>query len=87
MPLDIHEPTIRRFDPADQPIITIAVNSGLDVGKLYDVANETIKPMFERIQDVGLIRIIGGRKKEIQVLDKDVAIVFIFIFFIFRVIF
>ncbi|MBC7740597.1 MAG: efflux RND transporter permease subunit [Bdellovibrionaceae bacterium] len=71
LPADIHEPVIRRFDPADQPIVSIAVNSGLDVGQLYDVANETVKPMFERIQDVGLIRIIGGRKKEIQVLvDK-----------------
>ncbi len=72
LPADIHEPTIRRFDPADQPIISIAVNSALDVGQLYDVANETIKPLFERIQDVGLIRIIGGRKREIQVLvDRE----------------
>ncbi len=72
LPQDISEPKIRRFDPADQPIIQIAINSTLDAGKLFDIADETIKPMFERIQDVGLIRIIGGRKREIQVLvDKD----------------
>ncbi len=71
LPIDAKEPIIRRFDPADQPIMTIAVNSKMNAGELYDVADQTIKPLFERIQDVGLIRIIGGRKKEIQILvDK-----------------
>ena len=72
LPFDIKEPTTRRFDPADQPIVSIAVNSKMDPGQLYDVVDESIKPMFERIQDVGLLRIIGGRKKEIHVLvDKN----------------
>lgn len=70
-PKDSKEPVIRRFDPADQPIVTFAVNSKLNAADLYDVANEKIKPMLERVQDVGLVRIVGGRKKEIQVLvDK-----------------
>lgn len=72
LPDDAQDPVIRRFDPADLPIVTLAVNSKLNAGELYDIANETIKPLFERIQDVGLIRITGGRKKEIHVLvDKD----------------
>jgi hydrophobic/amphiphilic exporter-1 (mainly G- bacteria), HAE1 family len=72
LPEDAKEPVIRRFDPADTPIMTLAVNSQLNAGDLFDVANETVKPMFERIQDVGLIRIVGGRKKEVHVLvDKQ----------------
>ncbi len=72
LPADAKEPVIRRFDPADQPIVSIAVNSKLNDGELFDVADEAIKPLFERIQDVGLVRIIGGRKKEIQILvDKN----------------
>ena len=72
LPMDVQEPVIRRFDPADQPIISLAVSSEMDAGDLYDVVDETIKPYFERVQDVGLVRIIGGRKKEIQVLvDKN----------------
>lgn len=71
LPNDVQEPVIRRFDPADQPIVSLALNSTMDAGDLFDVANETVKPLFERIQDVGLVRIIGGQKKEIQVLvDK-----------------
>jgi hydrophobe/amphiphile efflux-1 (HAE1) family protein len=71
LPDDSQEPIIRRFDPADQPIITIAVNSEMDPAELYDVANEQIKPLFERLANVGLVSIVGGRKKEVQVLvDK-----------------
>jgi len=72
LPMDVPLLVIRRFDPADQPIISLAVSSEMDAGDLYDVVDETIKPYFERVQDVGLVRIIGGRKKEIQVLvDKN----------------
>lgn len=67
LPDDVKEPLIRRFDPADQPIVTFALNSSLPADELYDVANEQIKPILERTQDVGLVRIVGGRKKEIVV--------------------
>ncbi len=72
LPKDALDPVIRRLDPADQPIVSIAINSKMVAGELFDVVNEIIKPQFERLQDVGLVRIIGGRKKEIQVLvDKQ----------------
>ena len=72
LPNDIYEPIIRRFDPADQPVIVLAVTTGLDEGKAYDLANETIKPQFERLNDIGQVDLIGGRKTEIQVLiDKN----------------
>lgn len=68
MPGDADEPIIRRFDPADQAIMTLAVESSLDVGSLYDLADEKIKPLFERIPDVGQVLLVGGRKREVQVL-------------------
>jgi hydrophobe/amphiphile efflux-1 (HAE1) family protein len=71
LPDDIDEPVIRRFDPADQPVIVLALTSSLDAGKAYDVANEIVKPQFERLNDVGQVDIVGGRKTEIRVLvDK-----------------
>ena len=71
-PKDAKDPVIRRFDPADQPIVTLAINSKMNAADLYDVANEKVKPLLERIQDVGLVRIVGGQKKEIQILvDKN----------------
>ena len=72
LPDDANEPVIRRFDPADQPIITIALNSQMNAADLYDVANEQVKALLERVQDVGLVRIVGGQKREIQVVvDKQ----------------
>lgn len=71
LPGDIDEPIVQRFDPADQPIVSLAVTTDLPAGEAYDVANETIKPRFERLQDVGKVDIFGGRKQEIHVLvDK-----------------
>lgn len=71
LPDDIYEPVIFRFDPADQPVITLAVTSQLPPGEAYDVANELIKPQFERLNDIGKVDVVGGRKTEIQVMiDK-----------------
>ncbi|MEK6772377.1 MAG: efflux RND transporter permease subunit [Bdellovibrionota bacterium] len=68
LPNDSKAPVIRRFDPADQAVITLAVVSKIDPGKLYDVVDESIKPQIERISDVGQVNIVGGRKQEIHVL-------------------
>lgn len=72
LPGDIEEPIIRRFDPADQPIVQLAITSEMAPDQLFDLTDQTIKNQFETIPGVGLVDIIGGRKKEIQVLvDKN----------------
>jgi HAE1 family hydrophobic/amphiphilic exporter-1 len=71
LPRDIEEPNIRRIDPADQPIVILALSANLPEAALYDLANETFKPKFEQIAQVGLVEIEGGRKREIRVeLDR-----------------
>jgi HAE1 family hydrophobic/amphiphilic exporter-1 len=71
LPSDINEPVIRKIDPADQPIITIAVQSDLSDGELFQVVDKEIKPQFEQVNKVGLVEIVGGRKREIKVeLDR-----------------
>jgi HAE1 family hydrophobic/amphiphilic exporter-1 len=68
LPLDIKEPVIRRFDPADQPIAQLAVTSPLPPAELYDLVDQTIKNQFETVPGVGLVSIIGGRKREVHIL-------------------
>jgi HAE1 family hydrophobic/amphiphilic exporter-1 len=71
LPKEINEPIIRKIDPADQPIITIAVQSNLPDGELYQVIDKKIKPLFEQVNQVGLVEIVGGLKREIKVaLDR-----------------
>lgn len=63
---------IKKIDPSAQPIIVLAVKSKLKGADLYDLANETLKPQFEQISQVGNVEILGGRKKEIQIqLDRN----------------
>jgi HAE1 family hydrophobic/amphiphilic exporter-1 len=71
LPTDIKEPTIRRLDPADQPVVIIALKADLNQAALFDLANEKIKPRLEQVNQVGKVEIYGGRKREIQVqLDR-----------------
>lgn len=72
LPDEIEEPTIRRIDPADQPIMMAAISAPLEPGKLYDLASEEIRPKLEQIAQVGRVELIGGRKREVQVqLDRE----------------
>ncbi|MCL2155237.1 MAG: efflux RND transporter permease subunit, partial [Leptospirales bacterium] len=67
-----YEPVVRQFDITDQPVITLAYVSDLSPGKMYDVVNEQVKPVFEQVEGVGEIQITGGTKREIRVeLDRN----------------
>ncbi|MBI4403083.1 MAG: efflux RND transporter permease subunit [Deltaproteobacteria bacterium] len=67
LPKDIKEPVIRRIDPSDQPIIIVSITGNLPEAKLYDVADEVVRPKIEQVDHVGLVEVIGGRKREIRV--------------------
>lgn len=68
----IREPSIRRFDPADRPIMTLSLQGDLTEQELYDLADQNIKLRLEQIDSVGQVQISGGRKREVQVhLDRE----------------
>jgi hydrophobic/amphiphilic exporter-1 (mainly G- bacteria), HAE1 family len=72
LPKDINEPTIKRMDPADKPIAILALKSPLPKIQLYDLAENTIKPKLEQINQVGMAETLGSDGKEIQVnLDRN----------------
>lgn len=68
LPKDIEEPTTRRLDPSDQPVIVLAVSANLPEADLFDLANEIVKPKIEQVNKVGMVEVLGGRKREIHVL-------------------
>ena len=72
LPTEIEEPLIRRIDPADQPIVRVSIAAAIDPAALFDAADQIVKPELERIPGVGLIDVVGGRKREVHVtVDKD----------------
>lgn len=71
LPTDAKDPTISLFDPSNMPILKLVVSADLPDSKLYDVAEYTIKPALEQVNNVGSVKLTGGRKREIQVvLDR-----------------
>lgn len=71
IPREAKEPIIKRVDPADQPVITLAIESNVGPAELFDLADQVVKPRLEQVNDVGTVEIFGGRKREIHVyLDR-----------------
>jgi hydrophobic/amphiphilic exporter-1 (mainly G- bacteria), HAE1 family len=71
LPEDIKDPVIRRIDPSDQPIMMISLKANVPMSEKYDLAQEGIRPLIETIPSVGLVQVLGGRKREIHVeLDR-----------------
>lgn len=68
----VDEPIIQVLDPNDKPVIYMAIAGDVSANELYDLADQQIKPLIEGLGGIGKVNVIGGRKREIQVLlDKN----------------
>jgi hydrophobic/amphiphilic exporter-1 (mainly G- bacteria), HAE1 family len=71
LPDGIQEPIIKRFDPADQPVMMVSLTANLPPTELYDLADTTVRNSLEQVSNVSSVDIIGGTKREIHVeLDR-----------------
>jgi HAE1 family hydrophobic/amphiphilic exporter-1 len=67
-PREVEAPVIERFNPSNQPVITAFLNSPvLSRVELTTWAENELKPMISRVPKVGRIDIIGGQKRQIDV--------------------
>jgi HAE1 family hydrophobic/amphiphilic exporter-1 len=74
LPQDIEDPIIRRFDPNDRPIISIAMQSAeRPIRELTDLADEVIKTRIEAVGGVGEVNVTGGAPRQIQIQLNPVA--------------
>ncbi|GIZ53259.1 efflux RND transporter permease subunit [Noviherbaspirillum aridicola] len=69
---EVKEPRVMRFDPADRPIIAIAVTGdgktqARDMRELTTIADQVIKKRLENVRGVGSVSLVGGVRREIQV--------------------
>ncbi len=68
---EIKEPLIQRFNPDDQPIVSIAVKSDVrSVRDLTTLADQIIIKRLQTVRDVGRATIAGGVKRQINI-DLD----------------
>jgi HAE1 family hydrophobic/amphiphilic exporter-1 len=68
LPRDILEPNISRYDPNDQPIMTVAMSSReRSLRELTDLGDQVIRPRFEAVNGVGGVNLNGAATREIHV--------------------
>lgn len=61
-------PTFRKYNPADQPIIELALMSDvLDRGQLYDLASTVIAQDMAQVEGVGLVEVGGSSLPAVRV--------------------
>ncbi len=67
LPEDVDRPSLRKFDPAQMPILQIGVLSNLDPIQTRRIIDEQIVYRLERVPGVASVDAMGGREREIQV--------------------
>jgi hydrophobe/amphiphile efflux-1 (HAE1) family protein len=68
LPRGIDPPSVVRFDPDAQPVLYIALNApGREAKEITDHADRVVRRRIESINGVGQVRILGGRKRQINV--------------------
>jgi HAE1 family hydrophobic/amphiphilic exporter-1 len=66
---EVKEPKITRFDPADRPIVSLALTSSgtRSLRELTTFADQIVKKRIENVRGVGQVNLVGGVKREIQI--------------------
>ncbi len=72
---EVDEPGITRFDPADQPVFSIAVTNApgtreRSLRELTTIADKVIKKRLENVRGVGSVELVGGVNREINIYVK-----------------
>lgn len=73
LPEEIETPAVLRFDPAEIPIVSLALRSDTrTLRELTVLADETIRKALEGVEGVGQVTLVGGEKRAIVVsLDPE----------------
>jgi len=67
LPEDADRPSLRKFDPANFPILILGASSDLDPVQMRRILDDQIKYRIERVPGVASVDIWGGLQREIHV--------------------
>ncbi|MBC7363347.1 MAG: efflux RND transporter permease subunit [Candidatus Aminicenantes bacterium] len=66
-PEEVQRPTLRKFDPAQMPVLFVGLLSDLDPIQVRKIIDEQIAYRLERVPGVASVDVWGGLEREIQV--------------------
>jgi HAE1 family hydrophobic/amphiphilic exporter-1 len=67
LPEDVDRPTLRKFDPAQMPVLMLGALSELDPIQVRKIIDQQISYRIERVPGVASVDVWGGLEREIQV--------------------
>ncbi|MBN2207435.1 MAG: efflux RND transporter permease subunit, partial [Candidatus Aminicenantes bacterium] len=67
LPEDVDRPTLRKFDPAQMPVLMLGALSDLDPIQVRKIIDQQISYRLERVPGVASVDVWGGLEREIQV--------------------
>jgi HAE1 family hydrophobic/amphiphilic exporter-1 len=74
LPKEIETPVVQKLDLGAMPIVQLALSGPLPIEELTRIAEDELKPGLQRLQGVGSIDVVGGRKREIAVVVDPVRL-------------
>ncbi len=66
-PEEVQRPTLRKFDPAQMPVLMMGVLTELDPIQVRKIIDEQMTYRLERVPGVASVDVWGGREREIQI--------------------
>ncbi len=75
LPKGIDPPIVQKFDPDASPVLFIALrNSNAAPREITDLADRVVRRRLESVNGVGQVLLIGGRKRQVNVLIDPVKL-------------
>ncbi len=68
LPEDAEAPTILKFDINAKPVMNLAIVGDRPLNELYDLVDDLIKDQLTKIPGMASVDVIGGKRREIQIL-------------------
>jgi HAE1 family hydrophobic/amphiphilic exporter-1 len=67
LPRDADPPVIEKIDPDATPVLSLVLSGPAPIRELTEFADKKLRRQIESVLGVGQVRIIGGRKRQINV--------------------
>jgi hydrophobe/amphiphile efflux-1 (HAE1) family protein len=74
LPKGIDPPTVSKIDPGAVPVLFLALRSNLPIVNTTEIADKLVRRQIETIDGVGEVLLIGGRKRQINVILDPVRL-------------
>ncbi|MFN8090911.1 MAG: efflux RND transporter permease subunit [Vicinamibacteria bacterium] len=68
LPRDAEAPVIQKLDPDASPVLSLAVSAKAPIRDVTEFADKTLRRQLESVLGVGQIQLIGGRKRQVNVI-------------------